>query len=766
MKIMRSLWKKSSTRAKFFVVTITVMGLFSGYSLHQSLDFNEKTAMAQATEFSGRLLENTYSAMKFPMSIADEITVWEMLKGIGEHMEGVEVFISDFNGLVIYSSVNASKHRSMDEFLFGEKSRLALSRALATGKTPDISYRDNEGDDPFLVTIRPILNEPSCYHCHGSVRRVLGSMVVKQSVKDVLISIRNTGKSLVLQNIITLIGVVLILNFLFSRLVSKRIQALRDKTDQIAAGNVDVEMFYDDNEDSIGRLTNNFNEMVQSIRDRMEYANSLKLGISEPFFTVDSDMKVTFINSAACRITGRSREECLGMFCYDMFQSDGCSECSLKLALSEGRSTIGKRMTIKDTHGHEIPVMSSYAALKDSRGNVLGAFEIVRDLTAEVRAEKMIKEAYVKEEEAKVAMEEQVKELSEVLGRVSQGDFTRRGVPSGKNDVMDLMTHRLNETLDKVVQLISQVKKNTVPVANGVVHISHANQNLSERTQQQAAAMEQISSTLLELVQNTAENLATTRRADSLSKEAVSTAESGGGIVRKTAQAMIEMSDASQKIVEMMELINEITFQTNLLSINAAVEAARAGEQGRGFAVVANEVRNLAKRSSSSAKDIQSLVKEIMGTVTKTGQWVDQLQDSFSKIMTTSGEVSKALGEVSSKSDESATGIEEINRGTQEICEVNEKNASFVDEIAQETQKLRENTEYLQEISEVFILGDHDSFKEEAPKTGNIKLPEQTDRRSKKMLSSPRKDLMGKSPVIDLDTDLLKDEFEEGFEEF
>ncbi|MEA2084948.1 MAG: methyl-accepting chemotaxis protein [Thermodesulfobacteriota bacterium] len=766
MTIIKSILKKSSLRTKFLVLTIMVVGLFSGYSLYQSLEFNKKTALDEAAESSDRLLESTYSAMKFPMSVADEVTVWEMLKGIDENMKGVEVFISDFNAKVIYASVASNKDRNMEEFLFEKESRQALARALATGRMPDVSYRDNDGDEPFLVTILPILNEASCYHCHGSTRKVLGTMVIKHSVKDVLTAIRDTGRRLITQNIIALVGLIVFINFLFSRLVSKRIQILRNKTDQVIAGDVNVEVYDQGYEDSIGRLDSNFNEMIQSIRDRMEYAISLKLGISEPFFTVDTEMKVTFINDAACRIIGRSRDECLGMFCFDIFQSEGCADCSLKIALSEGKSTIGQRTTIRDIQGREIPVMSSYAALKDSRGNVLGAFEIIRDLTAEVRSEKMLKEAYVKEEEANTVMQEQARELSGIMERVSQGDFTRRATSSAQNDIMDLLTDGLNETLDKVVSLISNVKKNTVPVTKGVTQISHANQHLSERTQQQAAAMEEISSTLLELVQNTSENLETTRRADSMSKEAVSTARDGGEMVRKTAQAMVEMSDASQKIVEMMELINEITFQTNLLSINAAVEAARAGEQGRGFAVVANEVRSLAKKSSASAKNIQTLVKEIMGTVTKAKKWVDELQESFERIMTTSGEVSKALGEVSVKSDESATGIDQINRGTQEICEVNEKNASFVDEIAQETQKLRVNTEYLQEITEVFMLGDQDIPKEDTAKTENFKLSEQTDLRSKKMLSSPRKDLMGKTSVIDLKNDLLKNEFEEGFEEY
>ncbi|MCK5437772.1 MAG: PAS domain-containing protein, partial [Desulfobulbaceae bacterium] len=394
MTIMKSLGKKSSLRTKFLVLTIMVMGLFSGYSLYQSLTFNKKTAMAQAAESSDHLLESTYSAMKFPMSVADEVTVWEMLKGIDEHMKGVEVFISDFNANVIYASIESNKDRNMEEFLFEKKSRQALAKALATGRRPDVSYRDNNGDEPFLVTILPILNEASCYHCHGSTKKVLGAMVIKHSVKDVLIAIRDTGRRLITQNIIMLVGLIIFINFLFSRLVSRRIQILTNKTDQVIAGDVDVEVSDHGYEDSIGRLNSNFNEMIQSIRDRMEYAVSLKLGISEPFFTVDTEMRVTFINDAACRLSGRSRDECLGMFCYDLFRSDGCADCSLKIALTDGKATIGKRTTIMNAQGREIPVMSSYAALKDSRGNVLGAFEIIRELTAEVRSEKMLKKAY------------------------------------------------------------------------------------------------------------------------------------------------------------------------------------------------------------------------------------------------------------------------------------------------------------------------------------------------------------------------------------
>jgi len=389
--------------------------------------------------------------------------------------------------------------------------------------------------------------------------------------------------------------------------------------------------------------------MVKSIRDRIEYANSLKLGIVDPFFMVDPDMKITFINKNAVRLSGLALapEDAIGKPCHEVFHSSACEkDCPVTKALQTGELTEAKKMTITDGKGKEIPAMSISSILKDSSGKILGAFEIIRDVSAEVEAEKNLQETYVREGEAKKALENKVKDLSEMLEHVAQGDFTIRGVVSGTEDAMDVLTNRLNETLEAIVNLITQVNNHIIPVINGVLQISQGNQSLSQRTQQQASAMEEISATLEQLVTNTAENLKSTRHADALSKEAVNEAREGVGQVEKTAHAMVEMSNASQKIVEMMELINEITFQTNLLSINAAVEAARAGEQGRGFAVVANEVRDLAKRSSAAAKNIQALVREIMDKVTSSGKWVDELKGCFTRIVNTSQQVSDALGEV------------------------------------------------------------------------------------------------------------------------
>jgi len=277
-------------------------------------------------------------------------------------------------------------------------------------------------------------------------------------------------------------------------------------------------------------------------------------------------------------MSGLATKDVIGIPCHEVFHSSACDkDCPVKKALQTGELTEAIKMTLTDSNGKEIPAMSISSILKDSSNNILGAFEIIRDVTAEVEAEKSLQKAYVREGEAKKALEKKVKDLSEILERVGQGDFTIRGVVSGTDDAMDVLTGRINETLDAIVNLITQVKNHIVPVFRGIMQISQGNQSLSQRTQQQASAMEEINATLEQLVSNTTENLKNTRHADSMSKEAVSVAREGVGQVEKTALAMAEMSNASQKIVEMMELINEITFQTNLLSINATVRLLSGG---------------------------------------------------------------------------------------------------------------------------------------------------------------------------------------------
>jgi methyl-accepting chemotaxis protein len=763
------LLKTTGLRVKILIATITVVVGFTGIFLYQTLTFHRKSALDQVKESSHSLLENTYSAIKYPMSIGDSKTVEAQLKDIKKHMEGVEVYISDFRDILTYASEEDRIHTNIMNHLWQEETQKALAQAMSTGLSPDKSFPEFKDDDAFLVTILPLLNEPQCHHCHGASRNTLGAMVVKHPVKQVYASLASARKLLIGFSLVEIVGIILVINFLFNRLVTRRIHALAEKTGQVSAGDVTVEV-HDDTKDSIGWLSNNFNQMIRNIRDRMEYANSLKLGISEPFFMVDADMKVTYMNEAAGRLGGVRPEDVEGRkTCQQVFQSDVCqTACAVKKAMETGVATVGERVTMKDASGKEIPIMVSGAALKDSDGHILGGFELMRDISREVEAETVLRDSYHKEEEAKKKLEERVENLSDILKLVADGDLTARAEMSGENDAMDRLVRRTNETINQMKELISQTKRSALTVVRGVQHMSEGNQELSQRTQEQAATVEETSATVEQLVSNVNQNASNTQRADTLAKEAVAVAVDGGETVERTTQAMNDMSEGSRKIVEMMDLINEITFQTNLLSINAAVEAARAGEQGRGFAVVANEVRNLAKRSSEASKNIQGLVRDIMDQVNTGKEWVGQLENGFKEIIHTIKQVSDALSEISLATQESSRGIEQIGQGVEELSDVTEHNATLVDELASATEQLNEKAAFLQHMTEKFTLGDEDDIDFEELSFTKSVSSSRTERRGSKppTTKSLREDLVVQRPMEDKPEDLIEKELDEGFEEF
>ncbi len=764
-----TLLKKSGLRVKILVATIGVVGGFTGLFLYQTLSFHSKSALDQVAEASQHLLENTYSAIKYPMSIGDSTTVEEQLKDIKNHMEGVEVYISDFQDNLTYASEENRIDTKVMTYLWEEETQKALSNVMNTGQSPEKSFREFRGDEAFMVTILPLLNESACHHCHGASRKVLGAMVVKHPVKEVYSALASARNRLVGFSLVEILGIILVINFLFNRLVTQRIHALAEKTGQVSAGDITVEV-QDDHLDSIGWLSRNFNQMIRNIRDRMEYANSLKVGISEPFFMVDREMMLTFINAAAAKVAGVRREDVEGKkTCQQIFKSNVCeTDCPIKKAMDTGEATLGQKVIMKNAAGKEIPNIVSGAALKDSDGKILGGFEIIRDISKEVEAELTLKESFLKEEEEKERLQKRVENLSEILKQVAAGDLTVRAEGSGESDAMDQLVERTNETLDHMKDLISQTKKSALTVVGGVRHMSEGNQELSQRTQQQAATVEQTSATVEELVSNVNQNAANTQRADSLSKEAVAVAVEGGETVARTTQAMNDIAEGSRKIVEMMDLINEITFQTNLLSINAAVEAARAGEQGRGFAVVANEVRNLANRSSDASKDIQNLVRNIMNEVNTGKEWVSELENGFKRIIQTIKQVSDALSEVSLATQDSSRGIEQIGQGVEELSDVTEDNAALVDELASATEQLNEKAGLLQSMTEKFILGDGGDIEvEELSFKKSFRVPKMERRGTKPPTIRPlREDLVVQQPMEEKVEDSIETELDEGFEEF
>jgi len=224
----------------------------------------------------------------------------------------------------------------------------------------------------------------------------------------------------------------------------------------------------------------------------------------------------------------------------------------------------------------------------------------------------------------------------------------------------------------------------------GAEEISQGNANLSQRTEEQSSSLEETASSMEEMTSTVKQNADNAGQANQLAIAARDQAEKGGSVVGNAVKAMAEINEASKKIADIIGVIDEIAFQTNLLALNAAVEAARAGEQGRGFAVVATEVRSLAGRSATAAKEIKGLIQDSVKKVedgsvlvTESGQTLEQIVMSVKK-------VSDIVAEIAAASREQSAGIEQVNSAVMQMDEMTQQNAALVEQATAASQSMAE----------------------------------------------------------------------------
>ncbi|MDQ5897055.1 MAG: hypothetical protein QG612_1141 [Pseudomonadota bacterium] len=294
-------------------------------------------------------------------------------------------------------------------------------------------------------------------------------------------------------------------------------------------------------------------------------------------------------------------------------------------------------------------------------------------------------------------------EAVHIADRIAAGDLT---VPirAQASDETGQLLDALGRMQDRLVEIVGTVRGNAELVASASQEIAQGNQDLSRRTEDQASALQQTAATMEQLGSTVRHNAENAREASTLASQANHAAQRGGEVTTQVVDTMRSINESSKKIADIISVIDGIAFQTNILALNAAVEAARAGEQGRGFAVVATEVRNLAQRSASAAREIKTLITDSVSRVEQGSHLVDQAGENMTQIVDNIRHVGEMIERVSLASQEQSTGVGQVGQAVTQMDQTTQQNAALVEQSAAAADSLRQQAQQMVQAMAVFRL--------------------------------------------------------------
>ena len=417
------------------------------------------------------------------------------------------------------------------------------------------------------------------------------------------------------------------------------------------------------------------------------------IGKAQAVVEFEMDGTVRSVNDNFTQVMGYSNSEARGkhhsMF-VDAAISGGAEYRAFWAKLGRGEPDAGRYKRVAKG-GREVWLQASYNPIVDTNGRPFKVVEYATDVTQQMQMAQQL--------------ELTVKQTQITVKAATEGDLTARIPLNGKTGDLEALCKGVNSMLDTTADLVKQVKVAAAEVQAGAEEISKGNLNLSQRTEQQASSLEETASSMEEMTSTVKQTADNAGQANQLAMAARQQAEKGGAVVSSAVGAMGGINAASRKIADIIGVIDEIAFQTNLLALNAAVEAARAGEQGRGFAVVATEVRNLAGRSATAAKEIKALIQDSVAKVDEGSKLVDESGRTLDEIVNAVKKVTDIVAEIAAASREQSSGIEQVNKAVMQMDQTTQQNAALVEEASAASQAIVEQAQALNGMIDRYNVG-------------------------------------------------------------
>lgn len=433
--------------------------------------------------------------------------------------------------------------------------------------------------------------------------------------------------------------------------------------------------------------------------------------VLEMFQNAEADIKTQLPNFAANKLMGAN---------IDQFHRNPPHQRGLLAALNKTFSSSleigGRHMNIvanpvRNDEGDRIGVVVEWL---DRTGEVKVEHEI-EEIVESVKIGRLDKRLSLADKKGFFAkLSEGINELTDVIERVfkdvgstmesmSEGDLTNK-ITSDYQGVYLNCKNDINATIDKLSEIFGQVNESAIFINNSSQEIASGNNNLSQRAEQQAANLEETAASMEELTSTVKTNADNAQQANLVASNARELAENGGSVVNAAIAAMQEINESSNKIADIIGVIDEIAFQTNLLALNASVEAARAGEQGRGFSVVATEVRNLAQRSATAAKESKELIQSSVQKVRAGSEFVNQTGTALTEIVSGVKKVGNIVAAIADASVEQSAGIAQVNQAVAQMDEITQQNAALAEQASAASVSMSDLSTNMVELLSFFKL--------------------------------------------------------------